>query len=732
MTATNTRHAPHCSCLALQNLFRRFASSEFFHSSYTQFPKFQYNFSLLHTLFLRHAYQVDTKAQKHTNSGHSSARSSASEDLWSINFTQISLDFEGTKSSKDKALNFICPFPLCVWACLPRRWEEAQSSMLQFPSASQIKVKPSASFSNHAKYQAISREEQFCQRSKTEQDLKSIYLTPEAKEVLEEGCCDVNGKESDEDVEVSADVHVLLYSSAHVKVRLNHYQYLMLLRMKEVLQTFQEQLTQDTQEIIGSTLDSMTACMGIMFNSTEVALLMHPTPGSALEPRSMDSDTTSLIESELSPSDSREGLAAEGREMNSDAPSDKENGSPTKVLEDSGIENTDTSINTLQDAMLKSRSDGSLVGEEFHSQTTGERGSVEEAHEAEEILDTERQSETTSLSQISQILPSSPSSIVDPLGSVQISLNGQEEVIPLKNMEMELSNALHITKDATKEALHVTMDLTKEAMSMTKDAFSLSKEKMASTVQKMLFHPQTKEPAPKDEEGSLTPAGGSSGRMRIFSMKRTASQHSFDTSSLDGSGPEDRLSVDSDGSDGFVMLMESDLSLFTLLFATHVDGQEEPNSESPAQYYFPSSGLEEKPLQAGYGLQAPLFSVIKTWLIFVLQDDSPRVYPTSPGPIPIILAMDHIVVCCNDDGVFLITAAQGETASAQKILRKDHKKQRIPVEQISAGTSDELQLKDVPTLERELQVTKKALAEANMDKVRLLQEIRKYDPLFQL
>lgn len=55
--------------------------------------------------------------------------------------------------------------------------------------------------------------------------------------------------------------------------------------------------------------------------------------------------------------------------------------------------------------------------------------------------------------------------------------------------------------------------------------------------------------------------------MRFFSMKRTASQHSFDTSSLDGSGPEDRLSVDSDGSDGFVMLMDAgnqNLFIFSL------------------------------------------------------------------------------------------------------------------------------------------------------------------------
>lgn len=46
-------------------------------------------------------------------------------------------------------------------------------------------------------------------------------------------------------------------------------------------------------------------------------------------------------------------------------------------------------------------------------------------------------------------------------------------------------------------------------------------------------------------------------------------------------------------------------------------------------------------------------------LLFVfLQDDSPPVYPTSPGPVPITLAMDHVVVRRRDDGVFYLTGQQ--------------------------------------------------------------------------
>ncbi|KAM6114553.1 bridge-like lipid transfer protein family member 3A isoform 3-T4 [Phoenicopterus ruber ruber] len=560
MTATNTRHAPFCSCQDLQSLFRKFASSEFFHSGYTKFPRSQDNFSLLHTLFLRHAYEVDDRPQKHPGFPQLLHKTSASEDLWSMNFTELSLDFEGAESSKGRALSFIDPFPLSIWACLPKRWGQAQISKRQELAASELKMKPSASFSNHSKNENLSREHGVCQRSKTDQDLKNIYKVPETMDVLGESDSEIDDVDERE-LEASADIHMLVSSSVHVKVRLNHYQYLVLLRMKEVLQTLQEQLAQDTQEVTGSPLDPMSACVGVMFHSAEVALLMNPAPGSVLEPRSLDSDTTSLIESELSPSDSKEGLAAEEKELKSETSSEKGVSSTAEVPEDSGIENTGTSVTSLPlERLPRSASDGALSTAP-HSKSIEEKGLIEEAHEAVEALVAEGPAETSSHPQSPPALPASPTSDTQPLGRGNIALNGQAELIPLKNIEVELSSALHITKDATKEALHVTMDLTKEAMSITKDALSLSREKMTSTMQKMLSLPPAKDSMPKAEEGAMTPGGGGSSRTRFFSMKRTASQHSFDTTSVDGSGPEDGLSVDSDGSDGFVMLTDSEPSL---------------------------------------------------------------------------------------------------------------------------------------------------------------------------
>ncbi|KAL2295422.1 hypothetical protein Nmel_017834 [Mimus melanotis] len=861
VTATNTRHAPSCSCQDLQSLFREFAGSEFFHSSYAAFPRARDRFSLLHTLFLRHAYQVDDRPQKHPGFPLLPHKTSASEDLWSVNFSELSLGFEGAESSKGRALSFIDPFPLSIWACLPKKWGQAQISKRQELATSEVKIKPSASFSNHSKNENLSREHGVCQRSKTDQDLKNIYKAPDTMDVLGESECEVDDGVDSKELEASADIHVLMSSSVHVKIRLNHYQYLVLLRMKEVLQTLQEQLAKDTQEMTGSPLDPMSACVGVMFHSAEVALLMTPAPGSVVEPRSLDSDTTSLIESELSPSDSKEGLAGDEKELKSESSSEKGLGSTSELPEDSGIQDTGASVPL--ETLPRSASDGALSAAPC-GKGAEEKGLIEEAHEAVEALVAEKPAETSSHPQSPPALPSSPASDTQPSGRGGVALNGQAELIPLRNIEVELSSALHITKDATKEALHATMDLTKEAMSLTKDALSLSRDKMTSTMQRMLSLPPTRDSVPKAEEGAVTPGGVGSGRMRFFSMKRTSSQHSFDTTSVDGSGPEDGLSVDSDGSDGFVMLTDSEPSLDPLssgqfpqahndtgsrtsLAAEDEGGVSPEVNSSTSQSEDPSlqlvsvlvlkmndvncaievqgddlsvalqvmnvvpeqlnnvgmwqflrgyvalgdPGVEKpaspearqphpevclrlesgpcaaahSPLAERNGFLRVLLHSSSTELCtscltslgpfledeiipevipmeievvdakITLKDDSPPVYPTSPGPVPITLAMDHVVVRRRDDGVFYLTASQGKDSVKQEKPVSVPEEQKAPSESVSpapAAGARGLQLKQVPELQRELQTMKLALAEANMDKARLLQEIRKYNPLFQL
>ncbi|NXN10887.1 URFB1 protein, partial [Indicator maculatus] len=103
-----------------------------------------------------------------------------------------------------------------------------------------------------------------------------------------------------------------------------------------------------------------------------------------------------------------------------------------------------------------------------------------------------------------------------------------------------------------------------------------------------------------------------------------------------------------------------------------------------------------------------------------LKDDSPQLYPTSPGPVPITLAVDHVVVRRRDDGVFYLTGQQQQPTWGPLPCYPPRLCWRLSA------------LKEMPELQRELQTLKMALAEANLDRARLLQEVRKYNPLFQL
>uniref|UniRef100_A0A5F5PR17 Bridge-like lipid transfer protein family member 3A n=1 Tax=Equus caballus TaxID=9796 RepID=A0A5F5PR17_HORSE len=788
LTATNTRHAPHCSCPDLQTLFRGFAAAEFFHSNYVHFPKVPGGFSLLHMLFMHHAFQVDPCFPQ--ASTFSPQRLKASQDLWSIHFTQISLDFEGTENFKGHALNFVAPFPLSIWVCLPLRWQQAQARKLL--SATEGRLKPSASFGSPVQSEAFAPDTVSHQRSKTEHDLKSLSGLTEVVETLREGSGGVDSKGPLAELEDTADVHMLVHSPAH----------------------------------------DQTACIGVLFPSAEVALLMHPAPG-AVGADSAGSDTTSLIDSELSPS--------EDRELKSDASSEQGPASPEKVLEDSGLENLVAS----QDRPLPIHSNGELQDSDSLAQQEAGKG-----HEAVDSL----QAKTLSRTQAS----SSPAALKPPDGR-DTTVNGQGKLIPL-NIEGELSSAIHITKDATREALHATMDLTKEAVSLTKDAFSLGRDRMTSTMHKVLSLPPAKEPMAKIDEGVVAPVSGGAARLRFFSMKRTVSQQSFDGVSLDSSGPEDRISVDSDGSDSFVMLLESESGPESLppgslphalasagvqgspVVDSYGQGSPEANSSAspsgedlnlhpvsvlvlkvnevsfgievrgedltvalqaeelmlqqlgtmglwqflhgqcPGPNFQESSTLKSEHIRPAVGLRfevgpgaavhSPL-AIQNGFLHFLLrdcdlelltsvlnglgpfledeeipvvvpmqiellnsritlQDDMPPIYPTSPGPIPITLAVEHVVLKRSDDGVFHIGAAAQDRPSAE--VPKSEKRQP-PKEQVFLAPTGEAfgqQVKELPALQKELIETKQALADATQDKEKLLQEIRKYNPLFEL
>ncbi|KAB1261962.1 UHRF1-binding protein 1 [Camelus dromedarius] len=336
------------------------------------------------------------------------------------------------------------------------------------------------------------------------------------------------------------------------------------------------------------------------------------------------------------------------------------------------------------------------------------------------------------------------------------------------------------------------------------------------------------EPVAKIEEGVAAPVSGGAARLRFFSMKRTVSQQSFDGVSLDNSGPEDQMSVDSDGSESFVMLLESESgpeclpsgSLPNALDNADVQGSPVVDSYgqgSPEAYssVSPSGkdlslhlvsvlvlkvnkvslGIEVRGEDVTVALQGEELALqqlgtVRLWQflhgqcpgedggpsrraggIFLgcdlelltsvlnglgpfledevipvvvpmqiellnsritLKDDIPPIYPTSPGPIPITLAMEHVVLKRSDDGVFHLGAAAQDRPSAERLKSEKRQPPKEQVFLVPTGEAFGLQVKELPTLQKELIEAKEALVHANQDKEKLLQEIRKYNPLFEL
>lgn len=235
-----------------------------------------------------------------------------------------------------------------------------------------------------------------------------------------------------------ASIHILAQSITPVKMFLNHYQFVALLRMKDYLARLAGDLSKDVQSLghsEESRTDSPSVCLSVLMEAIELTLLLPP---AAYEPEAQsqeDTDTPSLTDSDLSPSHHA--------------------GEPG-LLEDSGLGRNGETAD--------------------HEDDEEQEGSVEEACEAlEEGVGGQRQQ---------QALVSAQSPQLSPGNSTVLSRQGSTF-----SLEGELSSALNATKGVTKDALSASLDLTKGALSITKDAFSILSRGSAMT---KLFTPQNK------------------------------------------------------------------------------------------------------------------------------------------------------------------------------------------------------------------------------------------------
>uniref|UniRef100_A0AAY4CF06 UHRF1 binding protein 1 n=1 Tax=Denticeps clupeoides TaxID=299321 RepID=A0AAY4CF06_9TELE len=666
LVLSNTRHCPHGSHADLSSTYASFSSHSFFQVSSTNpFPRDRCTFRPLSPVFL--ALSQETKLVPLLDK-----RPPRSQDVWSLSFSHMALSFEGARRGpKGKPLPFVEPFAMSVWMCRPAAFKNS------------LTLSPGEAC--HSTHTSIS---------------DHLAQSPP----LENGLQTSTGNESQSTgAGAEASVHVLLQSVTPVKVWLNHFQYVALLRMKDTLARLGADLGRDARNgrADGQTAEPPTISVALLIDTVELGLLLPPAP------RDPEEDIRSPPETE-SPSMTDSDLS----------PVHRDSATTLGVLEDSGI-----------------GGNGAVPLQGPHEQEELEEveGVVEEACEAvEEGPDGQTEQNQSGPAPMP---PSSP-----PLSPGKQSTMSRN--VSTFSLEGELSNALNTTKDVTKDALNASLDLTKGALSITKDAFSMFSR--GSAMSKILFSPSAKEPPPRSEESSPS-IGGS---LRMQTVKQSPSQHSFDSAILDGSLPDDGLSVDSDTSENFVILMDSGIMIIYITLKERVQSLILLNSASVLLLCLPGVGcvMEGKGQDAVVALMAqdliprqmgnqkisdlnlssqnrptspsqqeatgrctPVFSMrvevgpsaarhsplaetagfldmrvigCRTELMastigslgpfledeligdvqpmrisldgiaVMLKDDGPRVYPTAPQPVPVMFTFDGVVLERSDDGVF--------------------------------------------------------------------------------
>ncbi|KAM3871794.1 bridge-like lipid transfer protein family member 3A [Diretmus argenteus] len=449
MVLSNTRHCPQGTRADLNRTCGSFATYPFFQPEPPcPFPRDQSAFHPLPSTFLQHTQEKEPQPL-------SDRKQLRSQDVWFLSLSRMTLGFDGARRGpKGRTQPFVEPFAMSVWMCQPSAFNCSLSS----PTS-------------------LSRAHQPCSEG-VHQDEASL-----------------------------ASIHFLAQAITPVKMWLNHYQYVALLRMKDTMARLGAELgrdTRDSKQAHGQQTKPATMCLALLVDSVELGLLLPP---ASTEPEeealhTPDTDSPSMTDSDISPT---------------------HHSTDPGVLEDSGIGNGVTAINTSTAVFDQDGPDG-VVEEACEA--------VEEALEGEGTMTRE---DAPALSP-----PLSPG---HPPGLSREPSNF--------SLEGELSSAINTTKDVTKDAISVSLDLTKGAFSITKDAFSMLSR--GSGMSK-LFTSQAKEQVQRSEETSPSLAAS----LRLQSMKQSPSQHSFDSAILDGSLPDENFSVDSDTSDNFVVLMESE------------------------------------------------------------------------------------------------------------------------------------------------------------------------------
>lgn len=310
MVATNTRHSSGCTRSSLEALLLAFQEQPFFTSLSSSFPHAQNSSSVLHPVFQRHAHEQDTRVHDvyrglaPPSLSTKALKTPAATDLWALHFSQFWVDYEGSRSGRGRPTPCVDSFPLTLWVCHPSRFAQHNERLRAGVGLGLLPRSESAEIVNRLQRKKLLKEYYTTDACPSNMPSNGLHKPQSLDGLFSDSSSSLSLDSSSSSSEV--DVQVLVHVQKHLSAQVSHGQYMFLLRLQHAVKSLQRTLQQDLEQY-GSKLQGPTqpfsACVGVLMKSAEVALLLKPIPQPDL--------STSPLDSDVSPSESRTTLEAE-------------------------------------------------------------------------------------------------------------------------------------------------------------------------------------------------------------------------------------------------------------------------------------------------------------------------------------------------------------------------------------------------------------------------------------
>ncbi|RXN21263.1 UHRF1-binding 1-like isoform X2 [Labeo rohita] len=311
MVATNTRHSSGCTRSSLEALLQAFQEQPFFTSLSSSFPRAQNSFSVLHSVFQRHAHEQDTRVHDvyrglaPPSLSSNALKTPAATDLWAVHFSQFWVDYEGSRSGRGRPTPCVDSFPLTLWVCHPARYSQHHNRLRAGVGSGMLPRSESAEIANRLQRKKLLKEYYSTDASPSNTPSNGLHKPHSLDGLFSSSSSSVSLDSSSSSSSSEVDLQVLVHVQKHLSAQVSHGQYVFLLRLQNAVKSLQRTLQQDVEQY-GSKRQGPTqpfsACVGVLMKSAEVALLLKPIPQPDLN--------TSPLDSDVSPSESRATLEA--------------------------------------------------------------------------------------------------------------------------------------------------------------------------------------------------------------------------------------------------------------------------------------------------------------------------------------------------------------------------------------------------------------------------------------